>query len=254
LCILAEVLGTGCGCLISAIWNSHSDKTTSLLLSFAGGIMLGVVFFELIPDAINHANLLSTLIGLTLGIILVLVLNQLIDRVSNNTNKNSSFHQTFKDFFHEQSLVSDNKDMLNSGILMFLVIGLHNFPEGLAMGATGVHDLSLGIILIVIFGLHSIPEGMSISAPLISAGLSKRKAIFLTLITGIPTALGAILGTVIGKFSNTSLAISLSMAGGAMLYAVLGEILPQSMNMRKDRFPIISLILGLIAGFFLTLL
>ncbi|MCL2133796.1 MAG: hypothetical protein FWH39_05590, partial [Bacteroidales bacterium] len=55
-----------------------------------------------------------------------------------------------------------------------------------------------------------------------------------------------------GTISNTALALSFSIAGGAMLYVVYCEILPQSTIMNKDRVPMIFLLVGIILGLILT--
>ena len=120
------------------------------------------------------------------------------------------------------------------------------------MGAAGHYDASLGLTLAIIIGLHNIPEGMAVSAPLIAGGLSKTKSVFITLVAGATTVVGAIAGVIIGGISDIAVAISFSIAGGAMLYVVLGEILPQSIVTNKDRVPTIFALIGIIFGILFT--
>jgi ZIP family zinc transporter len=120
------------------------------------------------------------------------------------------------------------------------------------MGAAGYHDASLGFMIAVIIALHNIPEGMAISAPLISGGLSKLKTIVLVMLTGATTVIGAVAGVLIGGISDTTLALSFSIAGGAMLYVVFGEILPQSIITNKDRVPTIFALVGVVTGMLFT--
>jgi len=135
---------------------------------------------------------------------------------------------------------------------MLLVIGFHNLPEGFLIGAAGSHDLTFGITLAIIIGLHNIPEGMAIAAPLISGGVGKRKAIWMTLLAEVPTVLGALAGVLIGNISSVSLALSFAVAGGAMLYVVFGEILPQVFNLSGKRIPALTCLAGIIVGLLLT--
>ena len=74
----------------------------------------------------------------------------------------------------------------------------------------------------------------------------------LTLLAGVPTVLGALIGVLIGSISEVAVALSFAIAGGAMLYAVFGEIMPQSMNMSKDRIPTIVLLIGIVFGYLIT--
>lgn len=250
--IFAGIVGTGLGGAVSALFENRTDKAVSMFLSFAGGVMLSIVFFELVPESLLHANIFVTLMGLAVGIIMVLILNAVIDRVSSFNQSHSNLHDNFRDYYHESGLISKNNHMIKSGVLMFLVIGLHNIPEGLAIGAAGNHDSAFGLTLALMIGLHNIPEGMAIASPLISGGMSKWKSISLTLLAGVPTVFGAIIGVLAGGVSDMAIAISFSIASGAMLYAVFGEILPQSLHMSKDRVPTIVLLIGVAFGLLMT--
>ena len=248
---LAGVAGMGLGSLFTVIFGSKTEKMISFFLSFAGGVMISIVFLELIPEAIEHSNITVTLIGLILGAVLVLVLNNLVDKIS-ESKAPTKLHENYTEFFHASGMVDNKKSMLRSGLIMLFAIGLHNIPEGLAVGAAGFHDASLGLALAIIIGLHNIPEGMAVSAPLIAGGLSKTKSVILTLLVGSTTVIGAALGVIVGGVSDIAVAVSFSIAGGAMLYVVLGEILPQSIVTNKDRMPTIIALVGIIVGILLT--
>lgn len=249
---LAGVIGTGFGGLFTAAFGSRTDKMISIFLSFAGGVMTSIVFFELIPEALLHSATPVIIFGLAIGVTMVLMLNNFLDKISDDNYEKTKLHETFKDFYHETDIIASKNSMMRSGVLMFFVIGLHNIPEGLAIGAAGNYDTSLGFTLALMIGLHNIPEGMAISAPLISGGLSKGKSILLTGLAGVPTVLGAFVGVLMGGISNFAFALAFSVAGGAMLYAVFGEILPQSVVMSKTRIPTIVLLIGVVFGLALT--
>jgi len=245
--LLAGVFGMGLGGLLTALVGSRTERMTSIFLSFAGGVMISIVFLELFPEAIELSNVAVAVVGLIAGAVLVLVLNFLMDRLS-NAKSESKLHETFAEFFHSSDMISKKSGMLRSGMIMLFAIGLHNVPEGLALGAAGHYDASLGLALAIIIGLHNIPEGMAVSAPLIAGGLSKVKSVAITFIVGSTTVIGAIAGYLIGGISDFAVAISFSIACGAMLYVVLGEILPQSIVASKDRVPTIFALVGIIVG------
>jgi len=163
-----------------------------------------------------------------------------------------AIHQTYEELYHERQIIQNRARMLRTGIIMFAAISLHNIPEGLAIGAGGSHDIQLGALLAIIIALHNIPEGMAIAAPLISGGMGRAKSVLLTLLSGLTTALGGAAGVLIGGISKTALALSFAAAGGAMLYAVFGEILPQSIVMSKSRLPTIVLLAGIVFGMLMT--
>jgi len=249
--LIAGVVGMGIGGLLTAAVGSKSDKMTGIFLSFSGGVMISIAFVELIPEAVELANISIMVVGLFVGALLVFGLHYLMDYISRSGGK-SKLHDTFAEYFHSGDVISKKSGMLRAGMIMLFAIGLHNVPEGLAMGAAGNYDARLGLTLAIIIGLHNIPEGMAVSAPLMLGGLSKLKAIMITLIAGSTTVLGAVVGVLIGGISEIAIALSFGAAAGAMLYVVLGEILPQSIVMSKDRIPTIFAFLGLVVGMFFT--
>ena len=222
LSIIAGIIGIGAGGLLTVSVGSRTERITNIFIVFAGGVMTSIVFFELLPEARANSDVPTTIIGFVCGILLVFGIES---------------------FSHHK---------LRSGMLMFFVISLHNIPEGFALGATGIYDVSLGFTLAVMISIHNIPVGMAIAAPLLSDGLSKWKTVLITLSAGASTVLGACAGVFIGDISEITLAFSLALAGGAMLYVVLSEILPLSIRMSNGRFPMIVAIAGIAAGLLIT--
>jgi ZIP family zinc transporter len=248
LSLLAGVAGMGLGGLVTALFGNRTDKMVGIFLSFAGGVMTSVVFLELIPESVEYANVAVTILGLVIGAALVWFLNGFMDKMSNSRTDGKELHENYADFFHSGDVITRKRSLFRSGLVMLVAIGLHNIPEGLALGAAGYHDMNLGITLTIIIGLHNIPEGMAVSAPLIVGGLSKVKSVALTLMIGTTTVVGAVVGVLLGGVSDIAVALSFSVAGGAMLYVVLGEILPQSIITSKNRVPTVFALVGIIVG------
>lgn len=264
---IAGVAGTGLGGLIGAMLQKDSNRTVSLLLSFAGGVMLSVVCFDLVTEAIEtNVGVVTVILSVAFGVAVIYFLNYLIDR---NTNPevphiDANHPKTADDL--DELIHSDhygvhyaNRDnkitLMIAGIVMASAIALHNVPEGMTIGASyASNDGVMGssaLILAVLIGLHNIPEGMAVSVPLISGGMSKPKAVLLTAFSGIPTIIGALLGYAIGEIGALGLALSLGFASGAMLYVVFGEILPQAILMYHSKLPSFSAIIGMLVGLFI---
>ena len=264
---IAGVVGTGLGGVVGALLQKESNKVVSLLLSFAGGIMLGVVCFDLIVEAVETDAGLGIVIGaVALGVAIIYLLNYLIDRKTNPEvpHIDASHPKTADDLnelIHSDHYAvhqdrNDNKFALFvAGLVMASAIALHNVPEGMTIGASyasnGGAMGSAAIVLAVLIGLHDIPEGMAVSVPLISGGMNRGKAILVTALSGIPTMVGAVLGFWLGEIGAVGLALSLGFASGAMLYVVFGEILPQAILMYHSKLPAFSAIIGLLVGLFI---
>ena len=261
---LAGVAGTGLGGLIGAMLQKDSNRTVSLLLSFAGGVMLSVVCFDLVTEAIEtNVGVWAVVGAIAFGVSVTYFLNYLIDRKTNPEvpHIDANHPQTADDLdelIHSDHLEQhyvrhDSKlKLFVAGIVMASAIALHNVPEGMTIGASyASNNGAMGkaaIVLAVLIGLHNIPEGMAVSVPLISGGMSKIKAVLITACTGIPTILGALLGFALGEIGPLGLTLSLGFASGAMLYVVFGEILPQSFLMHHSKLPAFSAIASILAG------
>jgi zinc transporter, ZIP family len=117
---------------------------------------------------------------------------------------------------------SVRRGALQTGLVIAVAIGLHNFAEGLAIGVSSrAGEISLATVLIVGFALHNATEGFGIVGPLGSVVPSWRWLATVGLIGGGPTFLGAIAG-----YEVTSQPLELgfyALAAGAILY-VIGEI------------------------------
>ena len=249
---IAGICGTGFGGLIAAIIGKRSPDMTCWLLSLAGGVMTSIVCFGLIPEAVQISNTGISALGLVLGIVIIMVLNRLVDTITDKRKEALKIHHTPEELYHEGRILSNRDTLLRSGMIMFAAISLHNIPEGMAIGAGGSHNFQLGALLAIMIALHNIPEGMAIAAPLLAGDMRFVKVVLLTALSGSPTLLGGIIGVLIGNISNTAIALSLSIAGGAMLYVVFGEILPQSIIMTKNRVTALITLVGFIIGFFIS--
>ena len=261
---LAGVGGTGLGGLVGAMLQKDSKRTVSLLLSFAAGVMLSVVCFDLVTEAIaTNAGIWTVVAAIALGVGVTYFLNFLIDRKTNpevphidaNHPKTADDLDELihSDHLQQHYVKKDSKlSLFVAGLVMACAIALHNVPEGMTIGASyAVSQGAMGraaLVLAVIIGLHNIPEGMAVSVPLISGGMPKWKAVLITAATGIPTVLGALLGYGLGELGPLSLTMSLGFASGAMLYVVFGEILPQSILMYHSKMPAFSAIVGILVG------
>ena len=81
---ISGVVGTGLGGLIGALFRKDSNKTVSLLLSFAGGVMLSVVCFDLIQEAIaTGTHIFIVITSILTGVAIIYILNYLIDKRTN---------------------------------------------------------------------------------------------------------------------------------------------------------------------------
>ena len=262
--------GTGLGGLIGALFKSESNRTISLLLAFAGGVMTAMVCFDPLAEAEEAANqiyehgVLLVILAVALGVAVVYLMNHLIDRktraeVSHTADAaHPDTHDDIDELVHADHLNMHKRhndsrlSLFVAGIVMACAIALHNIPEGMTIGASFAVSSDLmwgtGMIMAVLIGLHNIPEGMAVAVPLISGGTSRVRATLLTAACGLPTVLGAWLGFWLGDIGPLGLTLSLGFASGAMLYVVFGEIMPESYLIYRSKLPAFAVMIGLALG------
>lgn len=261
---IAGVVGTGLGGLVGALLQKDSNRVVSLLLSFAGGVMLSVVCFDLVTEAIEtEVGIMTVIAAIAAGVAVTYLLNYLIDRKTNPElphidEKHPKTADALDELIHSDHLEHhyanrDNKlSLFVAGVVMASAIALHNIPEGMTIGASYAGNNGVmgkaALALAILIGLHNIPEGMAVSVPLISGGMGHGKAVLITASSGVPTVIGALLGYMLGEIGPLGLTLSLGFASGAMLYVVFGEILPQAILMYHSKLPAFSAIAGMLAG------
>ena len=170
---LAGVVGTGLGGLIGAMLQKDSNRAVSLLLSFAGGVMLSVVCFDLVTEAIETGSGIWTVVGsIAFGVVVTYILNYLIDKKTNPEVPHIDEHhpQTaddldeliHSDHLNQHFAKKDGKlGLFIAGIVMACAIALHNVPEGMTIGASYASNNGVmgtaALTLAILIGLHNIP-------------------------------------------------------------------------------------------------
>ena len=196
---IAGVGGTGLGGLIGVLFTRNSEKLVSLLLSFAGGVMLCIVCLDLLSDALGQApgsvGNVFLVIGMTVvGFGVIYFLNAVIDKKTNPEVKHidkkhpktadqlselihSDHYEEHKKEYEQTGQQKSRRQLFLAGIVVAFAIALHNFPEGMVIGASYASDLASGgvgsLAVAIVIGLHNVPEGMSVAVPLAAGGMKK---------------------------------------------------------------------------------
>lgn len=231
-------MATSLGALPVFFTKEVKDEIMDIVLGFAAGVMLSATAFSLLMPAINLCeHNLSSMLFVAFGVLLGGVFMDIID-------KNIPH-------FHIRGGFEGRESRLSKLFLFILAIAIHNFPEGLAVGVSfGSGSIRDGIAVAVGIGLQNIPEGFAVAFPLVTEGISKKKAFFITFITGLVEVIGGIIGLLIIRASNIILPFSLAFAAGTMLFVISDEIIPEThrnKNYRKATY-------GVIAGFVVMML
>lgn len=134
---------------------------------------------------------------------------------------------------------------LETATMIALGIGLHNFAEGLAIGQSFAGGaVGLGTVLVIGFALHNATEGFGIAGPLAGTDVGWARLLWLGLIGGAPTAIGAVLG---GVWVNRSIELLfMSLAMGSLIY-----VTRELFRLRFATLGAVAAMMALTFGFFL---
>ena len=154
---------------------------------------------------------------------------------------------------HPDSLAPEGpKSHLDKSSLLFLAVTIHNIPEGMAIGVAfgsvfynleGA-TLAAAVMLAIGIGIQNFPEGSAVSLPLRREGMSPQKAFFFGMLSGIVEPISAVIGAILVIKVQVLLPILLSFAGGAMIYVVVQELIPESQTNKKKDLMALFTILG----------
>lgn len=228
--------GTMIGGIIGVKFKNTSNKFLSFILSFASGLMMAIICFDLIPEALELASVITIMIGILLGIIMMIFCDLLVD----------------KKFSGNQALTGEKSNLLKTGIIVSIGLAIHNFPEGLAIGSGLEASVKLGLSLAIAIAFHDVPEGISMAVPMKNGGMKISKILYYVFLSGVTTGVGALVGGVIGKILQDVISLCLAFAAGAMLYIVSGELIPESNKLYRGRMTAVGNMIGFLLGMFVT--
>ncbi|MBE0431706.1 MAG: ZIP family metal transporter [Dehalococcoidia bacterium] len=237
-------ISTVLGAVIILVFGRPGPKLLSALLGFAGGVMLSLALFDLMPEALEQGSMLIAAVGFVLGAGIMHGLDRFIPHAHVSSNHQAAFENV-------PEATESRQEILRVGYLVFFGLALHNVPEGLAIGAGLEASPVLGLYIAIAIALHNVPEGIAAAGILRAGGLSKARVLLLTLIIGLMTPLGAGLGLIFFRISPLFIAIGMAFAAGAMVYIVSDELIPQS-NKLNSHVSIGGFILGLMLVFIMT--
>lgn len=242
ICIALPLLGTLLGAAtVFFLKGAMSDRLQKALLGFAAGVMIAASVWSLLIPAIEMEESsdgiawLPAVVGFLLGIGFLLLLDTVIPHL------------------HLNSDCPEGKPCgLGKSFMLVLAVTLHNIPEGMAVGVvlagmiegSTVVTAASALALALGIAIQNFPEGAVVSAPLVSSGLSRRRAFLYGAASGVVEPIGAIATILLTALVTPILPYILSFAAGAMIYVVVEELIPESQSGTHSNIGTVGAALG----------
>lgn len=206
-------------------------------MGFAAGVMLAAAVLGLIVPSMEYGGSHGVWITIA-GVLLGAVFLSAIDRLVPHLHSLAGVGQ-------KSARQSDSIAQLNRVLLFVTAIAIHNLPEGIAAGVSfGTGNVSDALTVAIGIALQNIPEGMVIIAPMLSAGVSRRRTFLIALSTGLVEVIGTLFGYLAVNLASFILPFALAFAGGTMLYVISDEMIPETHAHGFERSATYALLIG----------
>jgi len=239
---LVGFAATTAGALPVVVLRSMPQRLEDVLLGAAAGMMLAAAFFSLLLPGLEAAERLTdspwggallVVAGIAAGVLLMLGLD------------------AFTPHEHERSgPCGPGHERCNRIWLFVFAVAIHNLPEGMAIGVSFAQgDLEVALPLTAAIALQDIPEGLAVAMTLRAIGTPLLRCIGVAAAGGVLEPVGALVGAALIGDSLAAYPLGLGLAGGAMLFVVSHEVIPET-HRHGHQTPAT---LGLMGGFALMM-
>lgn len=245
-------VSTGIGSAIAFFAKRTNATFLSISLGFSAGVMIYVSFVELFVTSVQtlvaqHGKTEGTLYA-TLsffgGIAIILIIDRLIPKYENP----HEMHRVEEINRARVQAKANSPKLLRVGVVTALVLAIHNFPEGMVTFLTALKDVELAIAVAIAIALHNIPEGISVSVPIYYATGDRKRAFWLSFLSGLAEPVGAVIGyAILAPFLNDHIfGIIFGLISGVMVFISLDELLPAAEEYGQHHHAIYGLVAGMV--------
>ncbi len=205
-------LATGLGALPFAFVSRLAPRWEGLASAMAGGMMLSASVFTLADKALKIGGVLPVSAGLLAG---------------SGFFAGTAYLVARRDWRVQNLSGADSR----RAVLIIVAMFVHSIPEGVAIGVGfGTGEVNFGLLLALAIGIHNIPEGAAVSLPLRAKGVSVWACGGYAILTSLPQPLLAVPSFLLVETFKPLLPAGLGFAGGAMIFLVAAELIPESLE------------------------
>ncbi len=215
--VVSTIIGALLSVSVAAAFSfGASSRRVSTLISYAVGALLGAVFLEILPHALEAASNLHTVTATVLaGILAFFLLEKLV---------------LWRHCHVESCEVHDAHDQPNDHgrSAMMILIGdtIHNFVDGILIAAAFLTSAELGIVTAVAIIAHEIPQEVGDFLILLHSGYSRAKALVFNLLSSFATLVGGLLAWGALQSLHSWVTPLLALAAASMIYVAVADLIP----------------------------
>ena len=215
--VFMTVAGGLASVLAAAVISRAFEKfAVSLMVSYAIGAMLGAVFLDILPHALEAMSDVHRMTGTVLaGILVFFVLEKLV-----------LWRHCHHDHCEAHDAQPANHDHGRSGMLILIGDTFHNFVDGVLIAAAFLESTELGIVTAVAIIAHEIPQELGDFVVLLHSGYSRQRALIYNAVSGLAMVLGGVLAYFALSAAMEWIPALLGFAAASMLYVAVADLIP----------------------------
>ncbi|MDO8349864.1 MAG: ZIP family metal transporter [Gallionella sp.] len=235
--IASSLLGGVLSVLSAALFALNARAHwVNALVSYAIGALLGAVFLDILPEAMELTDNVAELSGtILLGILLFFTLEKLM-LWRHCHHDHCEVHEPHENIAHGRS-----------GMMVMVGDTFHNFVDGIIIAAAFMTDVQLGIVTALAIIAHEIPQEVGNFMILLHSGYSKTQALTLNLLSSLAMLVGGVLAYFALQSMQSVVPTLLALAAASMLYVAVADLIP-GLHQRTRLRDTLEQVLLIVAG------
>lgn len=199
-----------------------------LLIGFAAGGLIGGAFLHLLPESLVYSRNINIFIYIILGFIVFFILER---------------------YFYWRHCHNGICDIHAFTYLNLIGDGIHNFSDGLVMGASFMVSIQFGVITTLVIIFHEIPQEIGDFGVLVYGGFNKLRALFFNFISAITCVLGTVAGFYLSRNIEKFLPFLLSFTAGGFIYIAACDLVPElhkQSDLKRSTLSVFTFLCGIL--------
>jgi zinc and cadmium transporter len=207
--VAGGVLSVLCAALFALSTRPH---WVGSLVSYAIGALLGAVFLDILPEAMETGSSAAAVSGTVLaGILLFFTLEKLL---------------LWRHCHHDHCEAHDHETHGRSGTMIMVGDTFHNFVDGVIVAAAFLVDIHLGIVTALAIIAHEIPQEVGDFLILLHSGYSKAQALRVNVLSSLAMLAGGVLAYFALQSVQSIVPTLLALAAASMIYVAVADLIP----------------------------
>ncbi len=204
------------------------------LVSLSAGALFGDAFIHLLPEIVEETGWeLTTSLSIMGGILTFFVLEKILH-------------------WHHYHLPHTKEQIHPFAVMNLIGDGVHNFIDGLIIGASYLVSIPVGMATTIAVGVHEIPQEIGDFGVLLHGGFSKGKAVFYNFLSALMAFLGAIVSLVLNVLMGNVTTYLIPFAAGGFIYIAGSDLIPElhkEVKVKKSLIQFMAFIVGILVMF-----